>query len=348
MSEKIKDEAYITDQHVPISSDPSLEAHYIIETHTFRTFYYTDDEQEQPNVDTPTNMIQVHIKSAATTRGRSLIIPGTCDSTGIMIWPASYLLCQYLCYTQSIQKVDEINFFSLGSKILELGSGCGIVGCVAALTAKRFRPCRDTFLFYCTDMDDDVIQLCSENIRRNNLDTTSANDSNIHIAARTLLWGNKVNMISITDEAGIETFDSVIAADIVYPTTTDEILSLLFQTVNHMLKEGGIFLLSFVSRDGWKTPQRLIQAASLAKYKIEFIPYAEFIPVKWKQFLPPLLDARLLVLRRDERAENVNNQLGSDDCLIFPGLKRAMQSSSCGDDNCIVHEEWIAPDCFEE
>ena len=317
------------------SDDPSLIAQFVVETYTFRTSHYSEEHLDIPN---QPGEINVTLRSASTTRGRSLIIPGYCDSTGIMIWPASYLLCQFLCYRLSSNTpLGHCHF--LGVKILELGCGIGIVGITAALTSYACRP-EDPLILFSTDVAEDVLQLCTANIQRNDL----SHNPNVFIAARKLSWGQNTDITAIMEEAGLDGFDSVIAADIVYPTTTDETLSLLFKTVDQALKIGGSFFLSFVSRDGFKTPRRFVQASSQAKYKIEYIPYKDFIKPNWANFLHPLLDATLLLLTRDEHAHIWNDQLGSDDCLIFPGMKRASLASRDGVD---VKDEWIAPECFD-
>lgn len=60
-----------------------------------------------------------------------------------------------------------------------------------------------------------------------------------------------------------------------------------------------------------------------------------------KMKLPPLLDARILLLTRDEDAATKNAKLGASDCAVFPGLKddlwRIEHPSS--------EEEWEAPFC---
>uniref|UniRef100_A0A7S4JSG8 Uncharacterized protein n=1 Tax=Odontella aurita TaxID=265563 RepID=A0A7S4JSG8_9STRA len=112
------------------------------------------------------------------------------------------------------------------------------------------------------------------------------------------------------------------AADVVLPTTSDEDLGKLFASVGQCLKYGGVFLLSFVPRDGHRSPLKLLKAASEAGFKVDCIPEEEFAPRGWNEDASKSsLDAKLLVMRRDEDAADFNSLLGSDSCRIFPGLK---------------------------
>eukprot|EP00978_Attheya_sp_CCMP212_P049482 scaffold670490_cov35-Attheya_sp.AAC.1 len=143
------------------------------------------------------------------------------------------------------------------------------------------------------------------------------------------------------------TFDQVIAADVVYPSTSGEALTSLFETVDRALygstnrsnntpsdpddetREQKCFLLSFISsRDGYRTPVKLLDAATLANYQIEWVPVS----------VPDVADvadnddetdhhesyecmgAKLLRLTRGEQdaVHHHNSSLGTDECLVFP------------------------------
>ena len=131
-------------------------------------------------------------------------------------------------------------------------------------------------------------------------------------------------------------FDTVMAADVVYPATTDKILGKLFRTVDLTLKDGGVFLLSFVTRDGYRTPLRLLEAASEAGFKVDIILNSLFVTID-PTLLPPTLDAKMLVLRRDEDAADFNLLLGGESCKVFQGLRKAAEKEDSSD------EEWEAP-----
>ena len=145
------------------ASDSSLLTNYGEKTNTFRTCHYIDDREDG------SELIKIRMRCAMSTRGRNLIVDGQ-DSTGIMIWPASYLLCQYLAYTLSMPTSSKTEDVNSCNRILELGCGCGIVGITAAITASRFRKNTDANLdIISTDMDQLSIDLCSKNMELNNL-----------------------------------------------------------------------------------------------------------------------------------------------------------------------------------
>ena len=312
------------------SSDSSLVANYGEEIHFFRTYQYKDGNDEL-------DLIKVRIRSALSTRGRNLIIPGN-DSTGIMIWPASYLLCQYLTYVLSMPSSSATYEAHSYRRILELGGGCGSVSITAACTWRQFRKKDDEHLdIISTDMDQLSIDLCSENIELNNLGEC-VGEEKVRLKARTMCWGDMDRVEEIISEFRVnEKADLVIGADIVYPDTSEVVLSYLFKTVSATLKNNGHFLLSFVNRDYFVSAARLINAANDACFKIDYIPMSSFVPDACSKFLPPMLDAKLLTLARASKdiAFEHNNSLGFEDCEIFPGLRatlaRAEEESSLED-----------------
>lgn len=137
-------------------------------------------------------------------------------------------------------------------------------------------------------------------------------------------------------------FDVVVGADIVYPDTRSETLAALFETVETMLKTDGSFYLAFATRDGAKTSSRVLRAASDAGFAVERLPP---LPSEKKRKLPPLLDSKLLVLRRSLNAREHNLEItGGEDCPIFPGLWRAVERL----ENPSSDEEWDPPFADED
>jgi hypothetical protein len=66
----------------------------------------------------------------------------------------------------------------------------------------------------------------------------------------------------------------------------------------------------------------LIDAASKAGFSIHAMPS---LPKSIQSQLPPLLDAKLLILQRSATALLHNRALGQDeDCTVFPGLRATM------------------------
>ena len=275
-----------------------ITAHYQVEIFS----YY-------PNL---TDSLDVKIRHATTTVGSQIVSPQK-DCTGIMVWPATHLLCQYVCSSPK-----------LGERVLELGCGCGVVGVTAALS-------HPTCTWVSTDMDPTALTICRENYKLNG----------IQGMVRTLTWASLEQIHQLQHELyrihKHVKFDVIVGADILYPATCcGHGLINLFETVDMLLSEEGTFVLSFCTRDGHRTPQHLIAAASNAGFTISSLPPLD---PALKKKLPPLLDAKILVLKRSENASQQNKELGGDDCTVFPGLvaaiARAEEESS--------DEEWEAP-----
>jgi predicted nicotinamide N-methyase len=275
--------------------------------------YETEDFAYYPSNHVP---LHVSVKSATSTVGSNLTGENR-DRTGIMIWPATHLLCQWLSERPLCKE----------AAVLELGCGCGLVG----VTAKIASP---DLLWVSTDMDDKALELARQNHELNDIATDAAWVLN-------LKWGDEERIKSVKDELEKDRksrhFEAIVAADIVYPSTVNQVLQLLFDTVDNLLSLDGTFYLAFCTRDGYRTPQRFIEAASEAGFRISALNYLLDDEVKSK--LPPLLDARIFVLRRDEAAKSENELLGELNCLVFPGLFAAVQRAAEESSD----EEWEPP-----
>ena len=249
------------------------------------------------------------------------------DYTGIMVWPATHVLCQYVCGSPPQQPL------LLGESVLELGCGCGLVGITAALSL----PCRP--LWVSTDKEDQVLRMCRENYNLNGLHAD--NDDRLWI--RKLQWGSRKDILAIQQEllnhTNKATFDAIVGADIVYPDTCGVALQDLFATVRALLTHDGIFYLSFCARDGYRTPLKLLEAASHAGFQVATcVPPLE---ADVRRKLPLLLDAKILLLKQCPDAQKHNQELGGEECRIFPGLKAAIVRSKDASND----EEWEAPFC---
>lgn len=276
-----------------------ITAHYQVETFS----YY-------PNA---TDTLDVKIRYATTTVGSQIVSPQK-DCTGIMVWPATHLLCQYVCSSPA-----------LGKTILELGCGCGVVGVTAALS----HPSSCTWVS--TDTDQTALTMCRENYKLNGVEGM----------VRTLTWASPEHIHQLQQELyrvhKSKTFDAIVGADIIYPATCcGQGLRTLFETVDILLSQEGTFVLSFCTRDGYRTPQHVIAAANNAGFIISSLPPLD---PEIKQKLPPLLDAKILVLKRSKNASQQNKELGGDDCTVFPGLVAAIARA----EEVSSEEEWEAP-----
>jgi predicted nicotinamide N-methyase len=274
--------------------------------------YETEEYVYYPSSHGP---LHVAVKSATSTVGSNLTGEDR-DRTGIMVWPATHLLCQWLSERPLSQEI---------AAVLELGCGCGLVGVVGKLTLQNV-------LWVSTDMDDKALELARHNCELNGIPPDCA-------WIRKLKWGDEGQIKSLNDDLDkmqqSRQFQAIVAADIVYPATANQVLQLLFETVDNLLASDGTFYLSFCTRDGYRTPQRFIQVASQSGFHIAGLNYQLNEEVKKK--LPPLLDAKILVLRRGD--VNENGSLGLLDCLAFPGLQAAIQRAAEPSRN----EEWDPP-----
>jgi hypothetical protein len=403
-------------------------ANYTIETYTYY-YYYNQGQhhlQQQQQQQLQLKPLHVQMESATTTRGSNLTSEQGSghDLTGIMIWPATHLLCQYLCFdsattisasprtkqrstsndnhkTSLLLPSPPPSPLGIGKTVVELGCGCGLLGVTAVKFVlqkeqenqqqqERHDDDDEGLLWVSTDMDERALSLCRRNHALNGINVRDMNNNNATEAATTnysssprchvqqLRWGDPDAIqatLSILEkehhhyhhhrrqqqheeaqknciESATTTarlllrFDAVVGADIVYPSTSLEILQLLFDTVDQLLSPDGSFWLSFATRDGHKTPVKLLQAASQAGFTISCVHLND--PAQQQVFkqLPPLLDSKLLVLQRNARAVELNARLGNEQCTVFPGLQRAVdaalhpQSSS--------DEEWEPPFFNEE
>ena len=274
--------------------------------------YETEEYVYYPSGNGP---LHVAIKSATSTVGSNLTGEGR-DRTGIMVWPATHLLCQWLSERLLSQEIVAV---------LELGCGCGLVGVVGKLACQNI-------LWVSTDMDDKALDLVRHNCELNGISPEFA-------WVRKLKWGDEGQIKTIKEDLDkvqqIKQFQAIVAADVVYPATASQVLTLLFETVDNLLVSDGTFYLSFCTRDGYRTPQRFIQVASQAGFHISALNYQ--LDDEVKKNLPPLLDAKILVLRRGDI--NGNDLLGLQDCRVFPGLQDAIQRAAEESSD----EEWDAP-----
>jgi len=138
------------------------------------------------------------------------------DLTGQVIWPAAPLLCQYL--------VKNSSSFQ-GKRILEVGSGVGVTGLLAA------HICCQVVV---TDHIKTVMKILDENV---------ATLNNPSCFSRVLDWADLSHRQAILNE--FSPFDAVIGSDVVF--WKDSIVP-LFQTVRDLLQPGAEFFLSYQSR----------------------------------------------------------------------------------------------------
>jgi SAM-dependent methyltransferase len=331
------------DEQESENDDDGLRGNYCIETFT----YYrpaTDNNDDAVHGQHEHAPLHIKVESATSTIGGN-IVSHSHDATGIMIWPATHLLCQYLAGTSRNSDVDNDNDHSKAARrgqlggadtVLELGCGVGLVG-ITAMKQQVHSP----LLWVSTDMDQRALDLCRRNFVLNGIEVNDGH-ADSKVWTRTLEWGDQDRADELLGELrgrvneSERFFDAVVGADIVYPSTCGKVLDCLFQTVNSLLAPGGTFWLSFATRDGPVTPSRLLEAASEAGFMVESLPPLDASVTK---LLPPTLDSKILVMTRSTNAKNSNDQLGAVDCTVFPRLHEMLARL----DESSSEEEWEGP-----
>lgn len=164
------------------------------------------------------------------------------DSTGLTLWRAAPLLCDFL--------VENAADIVVGKTVLELGAGLGLCGILAgALGAKRV---------VITDGDSESLEGMRVNVDKNKGILLPG-----VVDCKQLRWGMALSAFSrhcqktavntddgnVTPLAGSSQyrFDTIIGSDIIY---TEGILDPLFTTVNALLAlRGGKFVLAYARRN---------------------------------------------------------------------------------------------------
>lgn len=138
----------------------------------------------------------------------------TIPSTGLTLWRAAPLLCEFLHDNAELVQ---------GKRVLELGAGLGLVGILAEKLGAT-----EVVL---TDGDTDTLAQLRENVDSNGCEK---------ITCPQLRWGHRLpEFVSLHGE-----FDVLLAADIIY---VEEIIEPLFDTVVTLMKDK--FLLSYARRN---------------------------------------------------------------------------------------------------
>lgn len=165
-----------------------------------------------------------------------------------MIWPASYLLVHYLkSHREELANED----------ILEVGSGTGITGLVAAICSKSV---------IVTDYNDIVLDLLDHNARNNAIPGSKC-------ICKKLDWTIEDSRKTFEPHA----FNVIIGSDVVY--WYDMIVPLL-ETVDYLLSHntGARFILAFKHRAANTESLLFEQASNRFKFVIEDVPMEDFVP----------------------------------------------------------------------
>uniref|UniRef100_A0A7S3XZH4 Calmodulin-lysine N-methyltransferase n=1 Tax=Heterosigma akashiwo TaxID=2829 RepID=A0A7S3XZH4_HETAK len=229
------------------------------------------------------------------------LIQGTTDLTGVMVWPATYAMCDFLSW-----KKNSLSSLS----VLELGSGAGLSGLVAA------RYCKKCAM---SDGNEDVVKLLQENIARN--------EGISNVSAHTLCWG-----VGMDEELnGQSKFDWVIGSDIIYPSINEETLKALFTTVEHWLEHSSAarFIISFVMRDAKASLQRLLRIASQSCFKGSLISWQTYTVDR------PVMGAEII--------EFLKVQEFHDAWLANEAIGKEFRQDLWDEDVVSLDDEWTPP-----
>jgi len=188
------------------------------------------------------------------------------DYTGLRIWPGAHLLAHYLLHSQHSQHSLH------GQVVCELGAGVGLCGLMAARFARRV---------VLTDRVQAVLDVIDRNVGLNQLSATASS----HV----LEWGDSGARSLLESLQLPSAFTSVIAADVIYPDTTDECMHALFDTVTALLPSSptstsasstaalhGRFVLSYVNRSA-ATCRRFLHCAHSHHYTATHVPQSAYL-----------------------------------------------------------------------
>jgi predicted nicotinamide N-methyase len=151
---------------------------------------------------------------------------------GEYIWPTPLFMCDFLKRNPELVK---------GKRILELGSGTGIVGLYAAKLGATH--------VTLTDFIDFNIEHIKRNIKENGLDLVTE--------PRWFKWGTSLR----------EQWDVIIGSDIIYPAMDKEAL---IKAIQMHLKPGGRCIVGYNDRPG--DDMSLFEMKEIEKREIDFVP----------------------------------------------------------------------------
>mmetsp|Transcript_13564 Transcript_13564/g.29459 ORF Transcript_13564/g.29459 Transcript_13564/m.29459 type:complete len:243 (+) Transcript_13564:162-890(+) len=177
----------------------------------YQTFQYSFGDDD----------IRIRLKGRKAEDGQIL------KSTGLTVWRASSLLCDFLYENANIVK---------NKSVLELGAGVGLCGILAQKIGAS------TVIL--TDGDTDTLSQMRSNVARN----IDAKQKSRNITCQQLIWGRKLDEFYRQWAPNDRGFDVVMGSDIVY---IEDMVEQLFETVSRLLstESSSVFLLSFARRN---------------------------------------------------------------------------------------------------
>lgn len=240
-----------------------------------------------------------------------LIKSNSFDLTGVRIWPGSRLLARYLCYHALNSSSDTCISNHSSFSCLELGAGIGMAGIVASK------------LFDQVTISDGSLQAV-EMIRKNVDCSYSTN-----IRYFMYKWGEPLD----------QSYNLVIASDIVYPDQSKEAFQALFSSIDSALSGGDVncdigasFVCSYIHR--CENAANIFFQTSLAHdFECQVIEIPEFVyPVGYS-------DENAAILRFRKKTYTSSAKFLEDE-RIQRFLRPSVVSSSDEDDHGMMFSEF--------
>ena len=190
------------------------------------------------------------------------------DYTGLRLWPGAHLLAHFLLHSQHYQHSLQ------AQTVCELGAGVGLCGLLAGRYARHV---------LLTDRVQAVLDVIDRNIALNRLSTTAS--------SHMLEWGSNGTSSLLTSMQQHCPVSVVIAADVIYPDTTNDSMHALFDTVTQLLSSSapsvstaasspsplyGRFVLSYVNRSS-STCRRFLHIAHSHHFIATHVPQSVYL-----------------------------------------------------------------------
>jgi predicted nicotinamide N-methyase len=211
---------------------------------TFHFEYTLPQNQNETAINETETVSETKNIVSITLTGHKAELGQTLHSTGLTLWRASELLCDYM-----IRQSQSSNTFQQ-KHVLELGAGLGLCGILA-----HHLQAANVVL---TDGDTDALKFMRANVAANCSNTSSVDETenakkgshstNRTIQCRQLVWGenDRVDDLKHQYTGDNQGFHLVLGSDIIY---VEEILDPLFQSVDRLLADGGAFWLAYARRN---------------------------------------------------------------------------------------------------
>ena len=150
---------------------------------------------------------------------------GTGSATGWLVWPVALDISKYIIANPTLVA---------GKRVLELGSGTGLVGMVSAISGANAVVVSDLL---------DGLPMCSMNVSLN----LQAFPTMGVVQIKELMWGNGAHLSSVLAE--LERIDVIIGSDIVYHQS-EVVLTALVETILQASNESTVLLIAYEDREG--------------------------------------------------------------------------------------------------